>query len=511
MLKKLILALVTFALAVCLLEVGARLIESQLDRPPTDPGWQTRFFAGMFSWHEPDPRLLWRFRPNLVGKLIHTNADGLIAGPVSKRKPDSTLRVLLLGDSSPVGLGLQSYRESFGDKLQYLLQKALLGRRKVELINSAVSGYSSEQCRLFLELDGWQYEPDIVVVYCGNNDASISGFASDRDLLGHQQLVGLRRTLSHLAIYRLLRTALAPAGHSRNSDSQREPVVRVTAAEYGENIRTIVEQCDTRHVPVVIVKPAVPYLWPAGLQFAVFTDIPDDSGRLLQAPELREALGRDLKYCLDSSRLTDLRDQPDWFARTVYAVAYRDTLSPEQAVEHYRRLAETRPDDPVALNNLGVSLWQVAEYDLADTVLRDARRLYVRSIDDTGATSGLTPFRQAVGAPFLFNIASNSLRGAIIDFDIRSVDSVVAMPLFDSALQADYFSLRIKRAYWNEIDRLAQAQKNRQVIVIDLPALFLPLGNETMFVDQCHPTALGHSVIAEAVFDSLSARGLIGE
>ena len=43
----------------------------------------------------------------------------------------------------------------------------------------------------FLATRGWRLEPDLVVVYCGNNDASISGAVSDATLMGRQRTKGL--------------------------------------------------------------------------------------------------------------------------------------------------------------------------------------------------------------------------------------------------------------------------------------------------------------------------------
>ena len=503
--KKLLFTVIIFVMVIGLLEVAARLVEKSVETPPVaseDEGWQTVFFRSMFSWHEPDPRLLWRFRPNLQGKLIHTNEAGLISAPTTKKKSADTYRVLLLGDSSPVGLGLKSYHESFGELLQYRLQQAMLGIRKVELVNSAVSGYSSAQCRLFLELEGWQYEPDLVIVYCGNNDASISGPLSDQELLESQHLVGVRQGLSHLALYRVMRSLLT-ARQTPSKDQNTMLKVRVSPDEYGENMAAIADACRERDVPLLILEPPVPLYWPAGLQFAVFADVPDSTGRMILPPQLQQAFGRNIKYCLETSRVTDTTDQPDWFTSTAYSMAFQDNMTPQEALRYYQKEIVNSPDDPVVVNNLGVTYWQLDEYVKADSILLHARDEYVTTHDVTN-----DPLNISVGAPFLFNIAGNRLRGAQVTYNIESVDPGDAAVYFDSALQADFFSLRIKRDYLTKLD---QMQNGRQTLVVDLPAVFNANGNERLFVDHCHPTAEGHRLIAEEVMRVLLDNGIISE
>ena len=69
-------AAVTTVVLLGLIEGGARLLTSQLDShamPAGGIGWQAVFFRSLFTWNEPDPDLLWRFRPNLHNPLIRTN------------------------------------------------------------------------------------------------------------------------------------------------------------------------------------------------------------------------------------------------------------------------------------------------------------------------------------------------------------------------------------------------------------------------------------------------------
>ena len=79
-------------------------------------------------------------------------------------------------------------------------------------------------------------------------------------------------------------------------------------------------------------------------------------------------------------------------------------------------------------------------------------------------------------------------------------NEVMADVMLDSALQADYFSLRIKRVYQEAIDSVGRLDN---VTVIDLPTIFEENGGDCLFVDHCHPTLEGHRLIAQALFNAI--------
>ncbi|MCP4704574.1 MAG: SGNH/GDSL hydrolase family protein, partial [candidate division Zixibacteria bacterium] len=75
-----------------------------------------------------------------------------------------------------------------------------------------------------------------------------------------------------------------------------------------------------------------------------------------------------------------------------------------------------------------------------------------------------------------------------------------AVSYLDSALQSDYFSLRIKDEYKFIINQLSE---HENVLVIDLPSVFRDNDNEKLFIDHCHPTEMGHKIIADEIFKVL--------
>lgn len=473
-----------------------RMFSTVTREAPMESGWQTTFFRSHFDWHESDPNLLWRFKPNLNNRLIKTNSRGFIGDEVVTDKPDNTYRILLLGDSSPVGLGLSSRAATFAEILKRRLSMKTPPEVRIEMINAAVSGYTSEQIVRFMNLEGWDYEPDLVLLYCGNNDASISGYFSDRTLLDRQSLRGLRRTLNHLATYRTLRSVIQSI-RPRSKTTDSELVVRVSPEEFGENLGRLADGCRQHDCELIILKPPVPLLWPAGLQFKTFAHTTGDDGELILPPEMIRILGRELKYCLDTTLFRTLYSDGDLFTKAVYASAFNDGLDPSDAVDYWTHRIRTESPAPLYLNNLGVSRWRMEQYDVADSVLHSARDVYLS--EHSGDISKAVA---AAGSAILFNIGINAISEGQTP-SLPHKDTSLPWIYLDSALQADFFSLRIKRDYTQMIDAMSD---DDVVTVIDLPGLFTANGGEKLFIDHCHPTPQGHLLIAEELLPVIEAR-----
>ncbi len=487
--KRALFSIVAVAIALGVLETGARLVEHYGCQtgpvPAESSGWQATFFRTFHDWHEPDPDLLWRFKANLEHPLITTNSSHLLGGKINRKKSESVFRILLLGDSSPVGIGLSSRKQAFGEQLCRMLDVVLTDYSRVELINTTVPGYSSEQIRVYLESEGWQFEPDLTILYCGNNDASISGYLTDRELLQQQSFGPARKLLSELALYRMARVALTSA----NAPEELQPDMlrlRVSTDRFHQNLKSIAALCAEHSSPLVIVKPPVPLLWPALLQFKVLGDRCSE-GRPIMPEAMRQVLAREIKYCFDPVRFSHLLDNTDVFTQLVIQSAFTDSLAPVEAISLYSRQLDIQPDDAVTINNLGVSYWQAGNYRQAETTLRRARETYVRT------TTNLSPAFVAGGAPFLYNLGVNLLSMSERD----TTKLAEAYTALDSALQADYFSLRIKAVYLDQIDRLEGLPN---VFLYDPSPAVRSNGAESLFIDHCHPTVEGHRLIATGLF-----------
>ena len=87
-------------------------------------------------------------------------------------RPAKTGRIVLLGDSFTLGVGVHD-RDTFGSELERLLNeeaKALASFDRYEVINCGVSGFATREERLFYEEFGARYEPQVILLAMVTND-----------------------------------------------------------------------------------------------------------------------------------------------------------------------------------------------------------------------------------------------------------------------------------------------------------------------------------------------------
>jgi len=111
-----------------------------------------------------DELLGWKNIPNFeattLGNPLSINSMGLRDREYPYAKPPGTRRILVLGDSMTWGLGVGD-DDIFTEVLER--QYATDGK-PVEVINAAVSGWGTDQQLLFLQSEGFKYQPDVVLL-----------------------------------------------------------------------------------------------------------------------------------------------------------------------------------------------------------------------------------------------------------------------------------------------------------------------------------------------------------
>lgn len=98
---------------------------------------------------------------------FRSNSLGLREKEVSKQKPDSCYRIIVLGDSYAEGVGASS-DSTWPDFLSKLLEKKF--HRKFEVINAGVSGSDPFYEYVLLREKLMQYHPDAVIVSINTSD-----------------------------------------------------------------------------------------------------------------------------------------------------------------------------------------------------------------------------------------------------------------------------------------------------------------------------------------------------
>jgi len=440
--------------------------------------WQQTLFMSFGGVHQPDPELLWKFRPRLRQRLFFTNSRGMLAGDdIEYEKPPNTVRILLLGDSSPVGLGLNSRDDAFGELTVRALTENWRGRKRIQLLNAAVSGYTTEQGVRFLQAEGLKYQPDFVVCYFGNNDASINGYLTDREVFAAQGWAQeARAVLYRFAVYRMLRNMLSPVLHTGREVNSGSPTVRVTPDEFRENLSAIADLARDAGARVVLINPPIPSRWPAGLQFKIFAQLTDSAGQWVVADPMQRQLERPVAYCIDSFMANRAYGRTDSYTAAVFASAYADEGKADSIEAMYLHRLAQNPLDPISLNNLGVLYWRQGQYDPA-----------------------VDHFSRCLAADSSFNVGRYNLGIALAD----AGDSAEAAAILQEAVDRDYYSLRIKTPYRQALLAVAD---DRGLPIVDGAEMFAAQGNEHLFIDHCHPTPEGHRLLAErlaVVIDSL--------
>lgn len=114
----------------------------------------------------------WSHRPNMTGDYCglptRINSLGLRGEEIPVGKPEGEFRVLFVGDSITVGLGLAE-DDTFVRRTEPLLAGAF-GERTVRTVNAGCSGYTTWQETDYLEKEGLALSPDLVVLnFCLND------------------------------------------------------------------------------------------------------------------------------------------------------------------------------------------------------------------------------------------------------------------------------------------------------------------------------------------------------
>jgi lysophospholipase L1-like esterase len=162
----LLLAAVSLAATLAVLEGGARVVVHRRQAQPLTTRGSIIRFDPWLGWAKPPLAEAWLHRPEYHVHL-QINAHGLRGPDRDYPKPPGTRRILLLGDSFTEGFTVREEATT-----RAVLEKALRGSGcgEWEVINAGTMGYGTDQEYLFYQREGRRYEPDIVVVMFFYND-----------------------------------------------------------------------------------------------------------------------------------------------------------------------------------------------------------------------------------------------------------------------------------------------------------------------------------------------------
>jgi len=257
--------------AVGLLAVLEGVCRAVLTQPVVNPTFSETTallrVAGMPGFAEvivSDPDLFWRLKPNrppthVAGSVsgfpiemtIETNSLGL-RGPEPNPAHDG-VHILAIGDSCTFGYGTE-YEHSWPAQLEGMLNE-VDPEREYRVTNAGVPGYSSYQGLRFLQLTGFDLQPDLIIASFGPNDAGGWSSHTDRGNARRIQEAQSPGILGNLRLFwfmadarQKIRTGFlrATQGHSP----------RMPPDDFRATITEIADECRARGIPLLFM------IWP---------------------------------------------------------------------------------------------------------------------------------------------------------------------------------------------------------------------------------------------------------
>lgn len=97
------------------------------------------------------------------GIKVDINSHGLRSPETTYEKPLGTFRILNLGDSIVMGWGVRE-EDTYGQRLELMLNEDSSRDFRFEVINAGVPGWNVENALAFLQQEGLKYEPDLILL-----------------------------------------------------------------------------------------------------------------------------------------------------------------------------------------------------------------------------------------------------------------------------------------------------------------------------------------------------------
>jgi GDSL-like Lipase/Acylhydrolase family len=141
--------------------------------------WERRQAKGLYAWEMvASRRMVWvkYYEPGAGYTLmkpgghyewqsipVDINSHGLRGPETSYEKPSGTFRILNLGDSVVMGWGVRE-DDTYGRRLESLLNQEGNSDLHFEVINAGVPGWNLENSFAYLQAEGLKYKPDLILL-----------------------------------------------------------------------------------------------------------------------------------------------------------------------------------------------------------------------------------------------------------------------------------------------------------------------------------------------------------
>lgn len=227
--------------------------------------------------YQPHHYMLYELIPNYVGKdgVLRHNSLGFRGKEINSEKPDSTFRIVCMGESTTYCANLRE-EETYPVRLEARLRK-IYGDENIEVINAGVPGYTSAEGVMNFIFKVQPIKPDLIVYYYTSNDVRPRRRQKmSRDYSGYTKIWGQRlntksiRTrmdsflLSRHSISYLVRRHL----EEEYSDEHME---RNSSYAFKDNIKTIAMLAKAWGIRILLVNPKYGNIGEPGIDGSALT------------------------------------------------------------------------------------------------------------------------------------------------------------------------------------------------------------------------------------------------
>ncbi|MBN1522526.1 MAG: hypothetical protein JW928_08335 [Candidatus Aureabacteria bacterium] len=225
-----------------------------------------------FRLFQKDYDLGWKLRPGrdvvFCGVKVRTNSLGMRC---PEPLDDASLRLLFIGDSTTFGWGIDQEKTYPSLVLKDLQNK--FPEKSIDMLNTAVPGYTSLHGRIFVDKNLSRFHPDWVIVCLSNNEYEHAPRTLLEDYRKRTFLSLFKRPFYHLYFYQLISDLFLyrSPGHLKPSMKKDDLKPKVPLADFSENILYIIDSC-SRSSRIIVLSMPRNIIFPPNTSGEIFID-----------------------------------------------------------------------------------------------------------------------------------------------------------------------------------------------------------------------------------------------
>jgi lysophospholipase L1-like esterase len=199
--------------------------------------------------------------------FVKSNSEGFRTEEIPIQKGKNVYRIVLLGDSSTFGWGVNQ-DERFSKLLEDKLN-SVQDSKHYEIINLGIPGYATEHGIAVFDRYALRYSPDMIILSFGPNDGKLISKDAKEALKSRHWIRDLKEFLRNFATYRLFRKVLLSFYNpfdtlvQAQKNSPKEPFA--TIPEYQKNLEYIIDKGRERGIESVFLALCCPKNYREGM------------------------------------------------------------------------------------------------------------------------------------------------------------------------------------------------------------------------------------------------------